>query len=137
MWIITSFPLFKLKVNNWQFKHSCASLDLKASRAVCEGIHVVAGWGQCGRTKHMREKGFTPVMSVTRLSSFCKRLTSTHFGSKVAMCLSARIVARSSRPTKASTDTRRFLVARLTTSQLEIYYNVFFLIKKKIMFIFF
>ena len=53
-------------------------------------------------------------MTVTRLSSLCKHLTSTQYVSTVAMCLSARVVARSSRPTSASTDTRIFLVASLT-----------------------
>ena len=56
-------------------------------------------------------------MSVTRLSSLCERLTSTRFGSTVAMCLSARVVARSSRPTTASTDTRSLCVASLTTGR--------------------
>ena len=104
--------------STWRGVLICWHLDLKMSRAVCEGIHVVAGWDQCGRTKHMREKGFTPVMSVTRLSSLCKRLTSTQFGSTVAMCLSARVVGRSSRPTTASTDTRSFLVECLTTGRV-------------------
>ena len=35
-----------------------------------------------GGTNQKREKGFTPVMSVTKLSSLCKFLAST-----VAMCL--------------------------------------------------
>ena len=42
-----------------------------------------------------RDRWFTPVISVTRLSSFCQWLTSTEFGSTVAMCLSARVVAKS------------------------------------------
>ena len=53
----------------------------------------------------MRERGFTPVTSVTKLSSLCKCLASTKFGSTVAMCLPARVVARSSTPTTASTYT--------------------------------
>ena len=53
-----------------------------------------------GGTKHKRERGFTPVLSVTKLSSLCKCLASTKFGRTVAMCLSERVVARSSRPTK-------------------------------------
>ena len=48
-----------------------------------------------GGTKHKRERGFTPVMSVIKLSSHCKCLASTKFGSTVAMCLPARVVARS------------------------------------------
>ena len=36
---------------------------------VCEEIHVVAGWDQCGGTKHTRERGITPVMYVKRLLS--------------------------------------------------------------------
>ena len=50
----------------------------------------------------------TPVMSVTRLSSPCKCLKSTQFCITVAMCLFTRVVARSSRPTTAPTDTRSF-----------------------------
>ena len=57
----------------------------------------------------MREKGFTPVMSVTRLSSLCQRLTSTNFGITVAMCLYARFVARSSTQ-KYSIDRQKKLV---------------------------
>ena len=53
-----------------------------------------------------RERGFTPVMSVTKLSSLCKCLASTKFGSTVTMCLPARVVARSS---TASTDTLLFV----------------------------
>ena len=63
------------------------------------------GFTQSGRTKHMRDKGFTHVMSVTRLSSLYKHLTSIQSGSTLAMCLSARVVARSSRTTTALTDT--------------------------------
>ena len=37
--------------------------------------------------KHKRERGFTTVMSVTKLSSLCQRLTGTKFGSTVAMCV--------------------------------------------------
>ena len=47
----------------------CWHLDLKKSRAVCEGICVVARWDQRGRIRHMRERGFNPFMSLTRLSS--------------------------------------------------------------------
>ena len=42
-----------------------------------------------------RERGFTPVMSVTKVSSLFKCLASTKFCSIVAMCLPARVVARS------------------------------------------
>ena len=58
--------------------------DLQVSRAG-EGNHVVAGWDQCGGTKHKREGGFTPVMSLTKLSSLCKCLALTKFGSTVVM----------------------------------------------------
>ena len=45
-----------------------------------------------------RDRGFTPVMLVTKLSSLCNYLASTKFGSTVAMCLPARVVARSLTP---------------------------------------
>ena len=70
-----------------------------------------------GGTKHKRDKGFTSVMSVTKLSSFCKCLASTKFGSTVAMCLPSRVVARSSTPITASTDTIILCVASLTTGR--------------------
>ena len=61
-----------------------------------------------GNSERQRETGFTSVMSVTRISSLCQRITSTRFGSTLAMCVSARVVARSSTPTVAYTDTRSF-----------------------------
>ena len=67
--------------------------------------------------RNKREKGFTNINSVTRLSSLCQPLTSTNFGSIVAMCLSATVVTRSSRPTTPSTDTRSLCVASLTTGR--------------------
>ena len=54
-------------------------------------------------------------MSVTKLLSLCKFLASTKFGCTVAMCLPALVVARSSTPTTASTDTISLYVASLTT----------------------
>ena len=70
-----------------------------------------------GDKAHKRERGFALVISVTMFSSLSKRLTSTQLGSTVTMCLFARVVTRSSRPTTASTDTRHFLVASLTTGR--------------------
>ena len=70
-----------------------------------------------GGTKYKRERGFSPVMSVTKLSSLCKCLASTKFGSTKAMCLSATVVARSSIPTTASTDTISLCVVSLTTGK--------------------
>ena len=65
----------------------CWHLDIKKFQGpVCEEIQVVAGWDQCGGTNHTRGRGLTPVMSVTRLLSHWERLTSTQFGSTVAMC---------------------------------------------------
>ena len=55
-----------------------------------------------GNKAQERERGFTPVLSVTKLSSLCKCLASTKFGSQVAMCLPARVVARSPTLTTAS-----------------------------------
>ena len=40
-----------------------------------EEIHVVAGWDECGGTKHKKERGFSTVMYVTRLSSLCQHIT--------------------------------------------------------------
>ena len=57
-------------------------------------------------------------MSVTKLSSLCKFLASTKFGSPVAMCLSARVVARVSTPTTASTDSISLCVASHTTGRV-------------------
>ena len=48
-----------------------------------------------GGTNQKREKGFTRVMSVTKLSSLCKFLASTKYDSTVAMCLPVMVVARS------------------------------------------
>ena len=64
----------------------------------------------------MRERGLIPIMTVTRLSSLCERLTSTHFGSTVAMCFSARVVAKCSKPTTTSTDTRSLNTGAFATS---------------------
>ena len=52
-----------------------------------------------------RDRGFTPVMSVRRLSSLCNCLASAKFGRTVAMCLPARVVARNLTSTTASIDT--------------------------------
>ena len=51
-----------------------------------------------GETKHKREKGCTPVMSVTKISNLCKCLASTKLRSIVAMGLPARVVERISTP---------------------------------------
>ena len=82
------------------------------------GNHVVAGLDQCGGTKHKRERGFTPEMSLTKHSSLCKCLASTEFGSTVAVCLPARFVTKSSTPTAASIDTISFFVASLTIGRV-------------------
>ena len=56
------------------------------------------------RTKHKRERGFTLVMSVTKLSSLCKCLARTKFSSTVASgTVPARVVSRSSAPATTST----------------------------------
>ena len=62
---------------------------------ICEGILVVAGLGLCRGPKPKRERGFTLVMSVTRLSGLCQRLARKKIGNTVAICLSAWVVARS------------------------------------------
>ena len=51
-------------------------------------------------------------MSMTKLSSLCKYLARTKFGSTVAMCLPARVVSRS------STDTISLCLASLTTGRV-------------------
>ena len=56
-------------------------------------------------------------MYVTRLLGLWERLTSTYFGSTVTMCLSARVVARSSRPATPSTDKKNFFGLKLTTGR--------------------
>ena len=78
----------------------------------------LAGWGRCGETKHKRERGITPVMSVAKLTSLCKCLANTNFGSTVAICLPARVVAKSSTSTTASSDTISLCVASLTTGRV-------------------
>ena len=55
---------------------------------------------------------------MTKLSSLFKCLANTKVGSTVAMCLPARVVARSSTPTTASTDTLSLCVASLTTGRV-------------------
>ena len=70
-------------------------------------------WGNKAQEKESR---LTPVMSVTKFSRFYQRLTSTKFGDTMDMCLSTRVVARSSTPT-ALRDTRSFGVASLTTGR--------------------
>ena len=67
---------------------------------------------------HKRERGFTPVMSVTKLSSLCKCLASKKFGSTVAMCLPARVATRSSTQKTASTYTISLCVTRFTTGRV-------------------
>ena len=69
-------------------------------RLVKEIMLLLDGISVAGKTQE-RERGFT-VMSVTKLSSLCNYLASTKFHSTVAMCLPARVVARSSTPTTAS-----------------------------------
>ena len=48
----------------------------------------------------------------------CQCLASTIFGSTVAMCLSARVVERSSTPRTASTETISLCLASLTTEKV-------------------
>ena len=57
-------------------------------------------------------------MSVTKLSSLCKCLASTKFGSRVTMCLPARVVAKSATATTASKDTINLCVTSLTTGKV-------------------
>ena len=70
-----------------------------------------------GDKAHERE-GVHPVMFVTKLSSLCKCLASKKFGSTVVMSLPARVVARSSTPSTASTDSISLCVTSLTTRRV-------------------
>ena len=56
---------------------------------------------------HKKERGFSPVMSVTGFQVFAN--SSTESGSIRAMCLSTRFVARSLPIETASTDTKACL----------------------------
>ena len=47
---VICYIAFKTKIIYKQHMQSGAHL-LAPGRACCEGIHVVAGWDQCGRTK--------------------------------------------------------------------------------------
>ena len=97
---------------------SAGTLTCQGSQGwICEGIHVVDEWDRCGGEKAQNRDRVHPAMVVTRHSSLCQRLTSTNFGSTVAMCLSAKVVARSSRPTTSSTDKRSLCLASLTTGK--------------------
>ena len=90
----------------------CWHLDRKMFRDGLRGnSYPCRMWSRGRGTQHKREIWFTPVVGVTRLSSLCKHLTSTQFGSTVAMCLSARVGARR---TTLSTDTTILCVASLT-----------------------
>ena len=73
---------------------------------VREFMLLLDGFSVEGQSTGERESGLTPVISVTRLSVLCQHITSKTFGRILAMCLSARVVARSSTPTTASTDTK-------------------------------
>ena len=65
-------------------------LDLQVSRAGLWGKSSYCWIGSVwGDKTQERERRFTPVMSVTKLSSLCKCLVSTQLGSTVAMCLFA------------------------------------------------
>ena len=75
------------------------------------------GSGWPGKAQE-RERGLTPEMSVTKLSSLCKCLASIKFGSTVEMCLPARFVARSYTPTTAAIDTISLSVASLTIGRV-------------------
>ena len=70
-------------------------------------------WGNKANKREMVH----PVMAVTMILSLCGHLTSTQFGSTLAMGLYARVVARGSRPTTASADARSFFVASLAAGK--------------------
>ena len=57
-------------------------------------------------------------MSVTKLSKLCKCLASTKFGSRVAVCLPEKVVAKMSTLTTASTDTISLHVTSLTAGRV-------------------
>ena len=70
-----------------------------------------------------RDRWFTTVISVTRLSNFCQCLTSTEFGSTVAMSLSARVVAKSLATGRADPD---FIAIQTFVCVISIYRFFFF-----------
>ena len=95
----------------------CCQLDLQVLMAGLWGKSYGRWMGSVWGTKNKREKGFTSVMSVTKLSSLYQCLSSTKFGSRVAMCLPATVVTRSSTTKTALTDTISLYGASLTTGQ--------------------
>ena len=87
------------------------------------GTHLMAPGPVGVKGRFVREimlllDGFNPVMSGTKLSSLCKCLASTKFGSMVAMWLPARVVARSLTQTTASTKTMSLCVESLTAGRV-------------------
>ena len=74
--------------------------------------------------QNTRHRGFTPVMSVTKLSNLCKCLASTKFGSTVAMCLTARVVTRSLTTTTVSTEAISLCLASLTTGRVFCHFSM-------------
>ena len=70
---------FKTRISFEEHMKRGAHLLAPGAGRVCEGIHVVAEWDQCGGTKYKRERRFTPVISETRLLSLCQHLPSTKF----------------------------------------------------------
>ena len=121
IWFVICYITFKTRIS---FKeHMKRGTHLLApgpagvkDRFVREIMSLLDGWMAGGQST--RDRGFTPEMSVTKLSSLCNCLSSTKFGSTVAMCLPARVVARSLTPTTASTETKSLCVASLTTGRV-------------------
>ena len=96
----------------------CWQLAGVEGRFVREIMLLLDGISVGGQRTRERKREFSPVRSVTKLSSLCKCLASTELVSTVAMRLPARAVARSSTPTTASTDTIRLCVASLTIGRV-------------------
>ena len=105
--------------SKWRGVLICWHMDMQVSRAglwlKSYGYWMGSVWGD----KAQERERVHPVMSVTKLSNICKCLASTKFGSTVvAVCLPARVVARSSAPTTAPTDTISLCVTSLTTGRV-------------------
>ena len=81
-----------------------------------DGISV---GGQITREREReREREGHPCNVCDKAVKFCKCLASTKYCSTMAMCLPAMVLARSSTPPTASTDTISLCMASLTTGRV-------------------
>ena len=92
-----------LTAGTWTWVGLCGNL-------CCCWMGTVRGWN----SKIEREMVHPCNVCDKALSSLCQQLPSAKFGSIVAMCFTAMVVARSSTPTTLSTDTWSLCVASHT-----------------------